>query len=109
MLADCRAGNIDMVITKSISRFARNTVTLLETARELKSLGIDVFFEEQSIHMISAEGELMLSMFFLHDSFCQKRHRGEKRSVESPPYRSQKKLFAPSAHRNRCTARLIRA
>lgn len=62
LLADCRAGNIDMVITKSISRFARNTVTLLETVRELKSLGIDVFFEEQNIHTISAEGELMLTV-----------------------------------------------
>ena len=46
LLTECRSGNIDMVITKSISRFARNTVTLLETVRELKSLGIDVFFEE---------------------------------------------------------------
>ncbi|MFR9259688.1 MAG: recombinase family protein, partial [Christensenellales bacterium] len=39
LLADCRAGKIDMVLTKSISRFARNTVTLLETVRELKTLG----------------------------------------------------------------------
>ena len=62
MLADCRAGKIDMVITKSISRFARNTVTLLETVRELKSLGIDVFFEEQNIHTMSADGELMLTI-----------------------------------------------
>lgn len=46
LLADCRAGKIDLVLTKSISRFARNTVTLLETVRELKALGIDVFFEE---------------------------------------------------------------
>ena len=51
-----------MVITKSISRFARNTVTLLETVRELKTLGTDVFFEEQNIHSISADGELMLTI-----------------------------------------------
>ncbi|MBQ4429847.1 MAG: recombinase family protein [Clostridia bacterium] len=51
-----------MVITKSISRFARNTVTLLKTVRELKSLGIDVFFEEQNIHSVSSEGELMLTI-----------------------------------------------
>jgi len=62
LLADCRAGKIQMVITKSISRFARNTVILLETARELKSLGIDIFFEEQRIHTLSAEGELMLTI-----------------------------------------------
>lgn len=62
LLAGCRAGEIDMVITKSISRFARNTVTLLKTVRELKSLGIDVYFEEQSIHSASSEGELMLTI-----------------------------------------------
>ena len=42
-----------MIITKSISRFARNTVTLLETVRELKALGVDVYFEEQNIHSMS--------------------------------------------------------
>ena len=62
MLASCRAGEIDLVITKSISRFARNTVTLLQTVRELKSLGVDVFFEEQNIHTMSADGELMLTI-----------------------------------------------
>lgn len=62
MLTDCRAGKNDMVITKSISRFARNTVTLLQTVRELKSMGIDVYFEEQYIHTISADGELMMTI-----------------------------------------------
>ena len=62
MLADCHAGKIDMIITKSISRFARNTVTLLETVRELKALGVDVYFEEQNIHTMSGDGELMLTI-----------------------------------------------
>ena len=62
LLADCRAGKIDMVLTKSISRFARNTVTLLETVRELKTLGVDVCFEEQNIHSLSGDGELMLTI-----------------------------------------------
>lgn len=62
MIADCRAGKIDMIITKSISRFARNTVTLLETVRQLKDLGVDIYFEEQNIHTMSAEGELMLTI-----------------------------------------------
>lgn len=44
MLSDCRAGKIDMIITKSLTRFARNTVTLLATVRELKLLEIDVYF-----------------------------------------------------------------
>lgn len=62
LLADCRDGKVDMVITKSISRFARNTVTLLETVRELKNMGVDVYFEEQNIHSLSADGELMLTI-----------------------------------------------
>ena len=45
MINDCRQGKIDIILTKSISRFARNTVTLLETVRELKQLGVDVIFE----------------------------------------------------------------
>jgi DNA invertase Pin-like site-specific DNA recombinase len=62
LLTECRNGNVNMVITKSISRFARNTVTLLETVRELEELGVDVYFEEQNIHTASADGELMLTI-----------------------------------------------
>lgn len=62
LIADCRAGKIDMVITKSISRFARNTLTLLNTVREFKELGVDVYFEEQDIHTMSSDGELMLTI-----------------------------------------------
>lgn len=62
LLEDCRAGKIDMVVTKAISRFARNTVTLLETVRELQRLGINVYFEEQNIYTLSADGELMLTL-----------------------------------------------
>ncbi len=62
LLSECRAGNIDMIITKSISRFARNTVTLLEIVRELKGMGVDVFFQEQNIHTMSADGELMMTI-----------------------------------------------
>ncbi|WP_010244544.1 recombinase family protein [Acetivibrio cellulolyticus] len=62
LLSDCRSGLIDMVVTKSISRFARNTVTLLGTVRELKELGINIFFEEQNINSVSEEGELMLTL-----------------------------------------------
>jgi len=62
LIDDCRAGKIDFIVTKSISRFARNTVTLLETVRELKLLGIGVFFEEQNINTLTADGELMLTI-----------------------------------------------
>ncbi len=62
LIADCRAGKIDMVITKSISRFARNTVTLLQTVRECKALGVDIYFEEQNIHTMSGDGELMMTI-----------------------------------------------
>ena len=62
LIADCRAGKIDMVITKSISRFARNTVTLLQTVRDFKAWGVDIFFEEQNIHTQSSDGELMMTI-----------------------------------------------
>ena len=63
MLEACREGRIDMILAKSITRFARNTVTLLETARELKALNIDIYFEEERLHTLSAKGELLLSVF----------------------------------------------
>ena len=62
LLDKCRNREVDMVITKSISRFARNTVILLSTVRELKSLGINVFFEDQNINSLSEEGEMMLTL-----------------------------------------------
>lgn len=62
MLEDCRKGKIDLILTKSISRLARNTVTLLETVRGLKALGVDIFFEEQNIHSMSSDGELMMTI-----------------------------------------------
>ena len=62
MLQKCRDGEIDLILCKSISRFARNTVTLLETVRELKNLGIGVIFEEQNINSLSSDGELMLTI-----------------------------------------------
>lgn len=63
MLMACREGKIDVILAKSITRFARNTVTLLETARELKSLNIDIYFEEERLHTLSTKGELLLSVF----------------------------------------------
>ena len=50
MISDCRNGRIDLVITKSISRFARNTADCLKYMRELKSLDIPIFFEKENIH-----------------------------------------------------------
>ena len=79
LLADCRDGKVDMVITKSISRFARNTVTLLETVRELKNMGVDVFFEEQNIHSLSADGELMLTILA---SYAQEESRSASENIK---------------------------
>ena len=66
MLEDCRNGKIDLVISKSITRFARNTVILLETIRELKSLGIDCYFEKENMHSISPDGELLLTLLAMY-------------------------------------------
>jgi DNA invertase Pin-like site-specific DNA recombinase len=62
LMSDCRDGKIDLIITKSISRFARNTVTLLNSVRELKGRGVDVYFEEHGLHTLSGEGELLLAL-----------------------------------------------
>lgn len=62
MVDDCKAGKIDLIITKAISRFARNTATLLSTIRELSSIGVDVFFEEQNLHSMSGDGEMILTL-----------------------------------------------
>ena len=63
MMQDARAGKIDLIITKSISRFARNTVTVLKYVRELKEYGVGIFFEEQNMNTLSSEGELMLTVY----------------------------------------------
>lgn len=63
LLADCRRGQVDRVITKSISRFARNTKECLTAIRELKSLGISVYFEEQRIDTAVATGEMLTAVF----------------------------------------------
>ncbi len=62
MLQDCEAGKIDIILTKSISRFARNTVDLLQTVRRLKELGVEVRFEREKVNSLSESGELMLTL-----------------------------------------------
>lgn len=62
MIEDARAGNIDLIVVKSISRFARNTETVLKFTRELKNIGVGIFFELQNINTLSGAGELMLTI-----------------------------------------------
>ena len=62
LIKDCEAGKIDIVLVKSVSRFARDTVDTLNTTRHLKDLGVDVYFEKENIHSISKEGELLLTL-----------------------------------------------
>ena len=62
LLDAARAGSIDLILTKSISRFARNTVDLLDTVRELRALGVSVRFERENIDTSTADGELLLTL-----------------------------------------------
>ena len=62
LINDCECGLIDLVITKSISRFARNTADCIEVVRKLKEMGIGVFFEKENINTLSEESELVLSI-----------------------------------------------
>ena len=93
LLQDCREGLIDLVIVKSISRFARNTVTLLATVRELKGLGIDVFSERENIHSMSGDGELMLSILA---SFAQEESLPSARIASGGSAKNSPKGSAPS-------------
>lgn len=92
LLEDCRKGKIDLILTKSISRFGRNTVELLETVRELKRLGISVRFEKEKIDTLTAEGELLLTLLASmaqeeSQSISQNiRWRVKKRFEEGKPY-----------------------
>lgn len=62
MIEDCHAGKIDMILTKSISRFARNTVDCLKYTRDLKALNIAIFFEKENINTLDAKGEVLLTI-----------------------------------------------
>ena len=79
MIADARAGKIDRILTKSVSRFARNTVILLKYVRELKELGVSVYFEENGIDTLSSEGELMLTVLA---SFAQEECRSTRENYK---------------------------
>lgn len=63
MIKLCKSKKIDMILVKSISRFARNTVDCLHYTRMLKTLGIDVYFEEQGIHSIKSDAEFYISIY----------------------------------------------
>ncbi len=62
MIAECMKGNIDMIITKSISRFARNTLDCLKYIRQLKDKNIPVFFEKEGINTMDSKGEVLLTI-----------------------------------------------
>lgn len=68
MMKDCKRGKIDYIITKSVSRFARNTAECLEYVRQLKLMGIGVIFEEQNIDTLKMDGELLIT---IHAGFAQ--------------------------------------
>lgn len=63
MIRKCKQGKIDMIITKSIARFARNTVDCLTHTRMLKELGVDVYFEEQGIHSADPGAEFYITIY----------------------------------------------
>ena len=62
MIEECKVGNIDMVLTKSISRFARNTLDCLKYIRLLKEKGIAVYFQKENINTLDAKGEVMITI-----------------------------------------------
>ena len=62
MIAACEEGDIDLILTKSITRFARNTVECIQTVRHLKAIGVGIYFEKEGINTLTEASELMLSI-----------------------------------------------
>lgn len=79
LITDCENGRIDLILCKSISRFARNTVDLLETVRHLNELGVEVRFEKENINSLSGDGELLLTILA---SFAQDESRSISENVK---------------------------
>ena len=87
MVADALAGKIQLIITKSVSRFARNTVDSLATIRKLKENGVEVYFEKESIWTFDAKGELLITIM---SSLAQE----EARSISENTTWGHRKRFA---------------
>lgn len=87
MIEDALSGKIDLIITKSISRFARNTVDSLTTIRKLKEKGIEVYFEKENIWTLDAKGELLITIM---SSLAQE----ESRSISENTTWGRRKAFA---------------
>lgn len=87
MVADALAGKIDLIVTKSVSRFARNTVDSLTTVRRLKEKGVEVFFEKENIYTFDGKGELLITIM---SSLAQE----ESRSISENVTWGQRKRFA---------------
>ena len=86
MIADALAGKIDLIVTKSVSRFARNTVDSLVTVRQLRDKGIEVYFEKENIYTLDSKGELFLTIM---SSIAQE----ESRSISENVTWGQRKRF----------------
>ena len=78
MMQEALAGKIDLIITKSVSRFARNTVDTLTAIRRLKEHGVEVYFEEQNIYTLDGKGELLLTIM---SSIAQEESRNISENV----------------------------
>ena len=87
MVADALAGQIDLIITKSVSRFARNTVDSLVTVRKLKEKGVEVYFEKENIYTLDSKGELLITIM---SSLAQE----ESRSISENVTWGQRKRMA---------------
>lgn len=79
MIEDAKAGRIDYIITKSVARFARNTVDTLSTVRELKKYGVELFFEKEGIDTADSLSEVMLAIMA---SFAQEESRSISENVK---------------------------
>ena len=87
MVQDALDGKIDLIVTKSVSRFARNTVDSLTTVRKLKEKGVEVYFQKENIYTLDSKGELLITIM---SSLAQE----ESRSISENVTWGQRKRFA---------------
>lgn len=85
MIRDALVGKIDLIVTKSVSRFARNTVDTLSTVRKLKEKGVEVYFEKENIYTMDSKGELLITIMSFSPGrkpqYFRERDMGAKKTV----------------------------
>ena len=106
MIRQCRRGKIDLILTKSLSRFARNTLDTVKYTRELRQLGIPIIFEKENLNSISWESEFLLT---LYGAFAQSESESISKNVSWGKRQAMKEAAIAAAQAEEAEARAAAA